>query len=125
MTFLSQTKTTILLVILSLFMLWIGVALAGDVGLTIAFIIMLIFNFVSYWYYDKLVLKLYGAEDSPVVNPAFVISNWEGDVSITVNGKKLEKNSFKTGKPRTVIDKDLVVWLDYTSIAEIEVVIEK
>ena len=40
----------------------IGYLLGGGSGLTIAFLFALIFNVASYWYSDKLVLKIYKAQ---------------------------------------------------------------
>ncbi len=58
----NTLKTTLLLTSLTLFFLWIGNALGGKSGMTIAFIFALGMNFFSYFYSDKLVLKMYGAK---------------------------------------------------------------
>jgi hypothetical protein len=57
----------------------------------------------------KIVVKLKGSEASPLVNPAFVISNWDGDAALTVNGDAY--HDYRIGHPRTVIDKDVVIWI--------------
>ena len=62
MTFQNQLKTTLFLIILTLFVLAIGFLLGGQTGLTIAFIIALLLNFISYFYSDKIVLKIYKAK---------------------------------------------------------------
>lgn len=41
----------------------IGRALAGPGGMMIAFVIAIGLNFFSYWFSDKIVLKMYGAEE--------------------------------------------------------------
>jgi hypothetical protein len=74
---------------------------------------------------EKIVVKIKGSEDSPIVNPAFVISNWDGDAIVTVNGEKLDSGiDYRTGQPRMVIDKDLVVWVEYESENDTEFVFE-
>jgi hypothetical protein len=74
---------------------------------------------------SKLVFSIDGSEDSPIVNLAFVLNNWEGDVNIAINGKKLEAGKdFQSAKPQTVVDKDLVVWIDYESEDKVELVFE-
>jgi heat shock protein HtpX len=57
-------KTVILLGLLTGIFLAIGFAFGGMFGMTIAFIIALILNFISYWFSDKIVLKIYGAKPS-------------------------------------------------------------
>jgi hypothetical protein len=74
---------------------------------------------------NKIVVKIKGSEDSPIINPAFVISNWKGDASVTVDGDKLESGEdYRTGQPRMVADKDLVVWVEYKSESNTEFVFE-
>ncbi len=62
MVFANQLKTVVLLSALVGFFMWIGYLLGGYSGLIIAFIISMIFNFFTYWYSDKIVLKMYGAK---------------------------------------------------------------
>ena len=57
----STFKTTVLLGALSGLFLAIGVALGGQQGLIIAFVFAALFNFGSYWFSDKVVLKMYRA----------------------------------------------------------------
>jgi hypothetical protein len=72
---------------------------------------------------SKIVLKLKGSKGTPIVNPAFVISNWEGSVSVLINGVELSDcEKLKIGQPKTVVDKDLVVWIEYESDSETEIV---
>ncbi|MGC9309611.1 MAG: zinc metalloprotease HtpX [Candidatus Nanoarchaeia archaeon] len=59
----NQIKTIILLVILSAIFLGIG-SIWGRTGLLIAFILALIMNISSYWFSDKLILKMYKAQPS-------------------------------------------------------------
>lgn len=60
---LNQIKTVLLLGILTSLMLSIGYFFGGGFGLTIAFIFVLIMNFVSYWWSDKIVLAMYRAKE--------------------------------------------------------------
>ena len=68
--FLNQFKTTLLLVALGLVLLLIGWFIGGFAGLTIGLAIALSINLVTYFYSDKIVLKMYKAkkleeEDAP------------------------------------------------------------
>jgi heat shock protein HtpX len=59
----NTIKTFILLVALTLILIWAGGALGGKQGMTIAMIFALGMNFFSYWFSDKIVLKMYGAKE--------------------------------------------------------------
>lgn len=58
----NMFKTFILLFGLTLFFIFIGNAIGGKQGATIALVIALAMNFFSYWFSDKIVLKMYGAK---------------------------------------------------------------
>jgi len=58
----NNIKTLFLLVTLTLVLVWAGGALGGKQGMTIALIFALGINFISYWFSDKIVLKMYGAK---------------------------------------------------------------
>jgi heat shock protein HtpX len=60
----NQIKTTILLAIMTAFILWIGQLLGGRQGMLIALVLAAGMNFFSYWYSDKLVLKMYRARET-------------------------------------------------------------
>jgi len=55
-------KTTLLMVTLTLMLIAIGGILGGKTGMTFAFIIAFGMNFISYWFSDKIVLKMYRAQ---------------------------------------------------------------
>jgi heat shock protein HtpX len=56
-------RTTILLALLTALLIWIGDMLGGRQGAVIALVIAGAMNFFSYWFSDKIVLKMYrGAE---------------------------------------------------------------
>ena len=55
-------KTMVLLTALTLILVWAGGAMGGKQGMTIALIFAIGMNFFSYWFSDKIVLKMYGAK---------------------------------------------------------------
>src|SRR5260370_26752627 len=55
-------KTGLLLGVLTALLVLAGQAIAGERGMIIAFVFAAIMNFVSYWFSDKLVLAMYGAQ---------------------------------------------------------------
>ena len=59
----STLKTTILLATLSGLLLLIGDLLGGRGGLMIAFVLAIAMNFGSYWFSDKIVLRMYQAQE--------------------------------------------------------------
>src|SRR6476469_10969874 len=56
-------KTALLLGLLSGVLLVIGELLGGSNGLVIAFLFAAVINFVSYWWSDKIVLRMYRAQE--------------------------------------------------------------
>ena len=58
----NNIKTLFLLVTLTLVLVWAGGALGGKQGMTIALIFALGINFISYWFSDKIVLRMYRAK---------------------------------------------------------------
>ena len=66
----NQIKTTFLLAIMTVFIVLIGQLLGGRQGMVIALVLAAGMNFFSYWYSDKLVLKMYRAQEaSPQQTP--------------------------------------------------------
>jgi heat shock protein HtpX len=55
-------KTAILLALLTAMLVLLGGAVGGRQGMLVAFCIALVMNFVSYWWSDKIVLRMYGAQ---------------------------------------------------------------
>ncbi|MEW5774516.1 MAG: zinc metalloprotease HtpX [Thermodesulfobacteriota bacterium] len=67
----SQIKTGLLLGLLTALILFMGQAAGGPGGLAVAFVMALVMNGVSYWFSDKIVLRMYrGREVSPADAPA-------------------------------------------------------
>ena len=64
-------KTGLLLVLLSALFLMIGRALGGQVGLVVAFIFAIVMNFGSYWFSDKVVLRMYKATEVGSGHPLY------------------------------------------------------
>src|SRR5262245_13232131 len=59
----NRLKTTVLLATLTALLLWLGHALAGQGGLMMALVFAGLMNFGAYWWSDKLVLRMYGAQE--------------------------------------------------------------
>ena len=67
----NRIKTTFLLTCLTLLLVAMGSAIGGQSGMVIAFLIAGGLNFFSYWYSDKIVLKMYKAREvSETESPA-------------------------------------------------------
>jgi heat shock protein HtpX len=58
----NTVKTAALLAALSALLLVIGELLGGPDGLVVAFVFAVAMNFASYWFSDKIVLRMYGAQ---------------------------------------------------------------
>jgi len=59
----NRVKTFMLMAGLTALFVVIGKALGGQTGMFIAFGLALAINFFSYWFSDKIVLKMYGAQE--------------------------------------------------------------
>jgi heat shock protein HtpX len=63
-------RTTILLAVLTALLVWLGDMFGGRQGAVMALILAGGMNFFSYWFSDKIVLKMYGAQEvSPNDDP--------------------------------------------------------
>lgn len=58
----NQTKSLILLVALTGVLVWIGDMVGGKSGMILALVIAVVMNGVSYFFSDKIVLAMYGAQ---------------------------------------------------------------
>jgi heat shock protein HtpX len=56
-------RTTVLMVALTLMLVFVGGLIGGRSGMTIALVMAFGMNFVSYWFSDKIVLKMYRARE--------------------------------------------------------------
>jgi heat shock protein HtpX len=58
----NMFKTAMLLAILTAMLVLIGGAIGGQHGMAVAFVLALAMNFFSYWFSDRIVLAMYGAQ---------------------------------------------------------------
>ena len=56
-------KTVLLMMVLTVLLVMAGGALGGRQGLIVALVIATLINFFSYWFSDKIVLKMYKARE--------------------------------------------------------------
>jgi len=56
-------KTTFLMALLTVLLVTSGASLGGQGDIKIAFIFTVLMNGVSYWFSDKIVLRMYGAKE--------------------------------------------------------------
>ena len=59
----NTLKTTFLLALMTALVLWIGQALGGQQGMLIALIMAAVMNVGSWWFSDRIVLKMYRARE--------------------------------------------------------------
>ncbi len=59
----NRVKTVLLLTGLTIFLIFMGKFLGGRQGMYLAFILALGMNFFSYWFSDKIVLRMYKAQE--------------------------------------------------------------
>jgi heat shock protein HtpX len=65
-------KTTFLLSLLTILLVFMGGAVGGQGGMMIAFLIAAAMNFGSYWFSDKIVLRMYNAREiTREIHPSF------------------------------------------------------
>lgn len=71
----NYLKTAVLLAVLTAIFIFLGDLLGGRQGVVVALVFAGLMNFVSYWYSDKIILKMYGARavdeaNAPVLHNA-------------------------------------------------------
>jgi heat shock protein HtpX len=59
----NALKTTVLLALLTGLLMWVGQMLGGAQGLVLGLAFAMVMNFGSYWFSDKIVLRMYGARE--------------------------------------------------------------
>lgn len=59
----NQFRTALLLAVMTVFVILIGRLIGGPSGMVIAFVLAIGMNFFSYWFSDKIVLRMYRAQE--------------------------------------------------------------
>jgi heat shock protein HtpX len=59
----NTTKTVVLMVLMTVLLVFLGSLIGGRNGSVVAFGIALLMNFGSYWFSDKIVLRMYNAQE--------------------------------------------------------------
>lgn len=59
----NNLKTIFLMVALTLMLMFIGPPLGGKSGITYGLIAAFVINFITYWFSDKIMLRMYGARE--------------------------------------------------------------
>ncbi len=77
----NKIKTLVLLAVLTAVIVWVGEIIGGTYGMVIALVIAAGINFFSYWFSDKIVLKMYRAQE---VSPNEVPHVYETVTKLTV-----------------------------------------
>ena len=68
----NMLRTTFLMALLTVLLVLAGGAIGGRSGMTFALVMAGVMNFVSYWFSDKIVLAMYGAQEvSEADSPEF------------------------------------------------------
>ena len=70
----NGVKTTLLLGALSGLLLFIGEYFGGSSGMMTAFVFAALMNLGSYWFSDKIVLRMYRAQEVPPSHPLYQIT---------------------------------------------------
>ena len=72
---------------------------------------------------STLKFELAASEKSPIVNPAFIIKNWDAPAAeLAINDEPVERGKdFRLGRRRTLETTDLVVWIKKETAAPITV----
>ena len=79
MTTTNTIKTVFLIVLMTALLIVIGKAIGGTSGMLIAFVFAIGMNFFSYWFSDKIVLKMYKAQE---------VTAEENPITVTVEDDK-------------------------------------
>lgn len=101
----NTMKTFFLMAVLTVLLVTIGGAIGGEGGMLFALFFAGIMNFVSYWWSDKIVLKMYGAQElTPSDSPALFQMTQELTMRAGLPMPKLylipgdQPNAFATGR---------------------------
>jgi heat shock protein HtpX len=59
----NTTKTFLLMALMTILLVLVGRWIGGQGGMMMAFLLAVVMNFGSYWFSDKIVLRMYGAQE--------------------------------------------------------------
>jgi heat shock protein HtpX len=59
----NNFKTFLLMLVLTALFILVGAAVGGRTGAVYAFVFAALMNFITYWFSDKIVLRMYGAQE--------------------------------------------------------------
>ncbi len=101
----NTMKTYTLMAVLTVLLVLIGNWIGGNGGMFMAFVLAMAMNFGSYWFSDKIVLRMYGAQElSQSDNPALfqTIQDLSGKAGLPMPRVYLipndQPNAFATGR---------------------------
>ncbi len=101
----NTMKTFLLMGLLTVLLVVIGRAIGGQGGMVMAFLFALLMNFGSYWFSDKIVLRMYGAQElAQADNPALfqMVQELAGRAGLPMPRLYLipnaQPNAFATGR---------------------------
>lgn len=101
----NTMKTFLLMALLTVLLVVIGRVIGGQGGMVIAFVFAIVMNFGSYWFSDKIVLRMYGAREmSQADNPALfqMVQELAGRAGLPMPRLYLipdaQPNAFATGR---------------------------
>jgi len=99
----NAVKTALLLGVLSALFLFLGEALGGAQGLVLGFVLAAVTNFASYWFSDKIVLAMYGAQQVGPDNRLYgIVERLAGRASLPMPKvyviPQASPNAFATGR---------------------------
>jgi len=105
----NHLKTFTLLAVLTALFVGAGYMVGGATGMLIALVLAGVMNVVSYWNADKIVLRMYGAQEVDATHPQPLVRNFVQDVHALADGAGMPRprvclietdqpNAFATGR---------------------------
>lgn len=101
----NHVKTFLLMLVLTLLFILVGSAIGGKSGALYAFILAGLMNFFAYWFSDKIILRMYGAQEvSEAEAPELyrIVANLAGKAGMPMPKVYLMENdtpnAFATGR---------------------------
>ena len=105
----NHLRTFMLLAAMTALFVGAGYLIGGPGGMAIALVLAVAMNAVSYWNADKIVLRMYGAQEVDETHPDRLIANFAADVHALADGAGMPRpkvylidsdqpNAFATGR---------------------------